>query len=182
MEYEVKDSGKREEYSSGMVRDTQEGKPDYTLIDQSGLERVAIHLTKAVAKYGRDNWRKANSNDELVRFRSSAIRHIFQWLRGDTDEDHMAATVFNLFAHEYVKGKLEIRPDTKLVDGGYYVIQITKSSGELYWYRNAIGTILSAVYNEPEDAFYVGENFGEMSSIAIGGWVLSADCKVISVV
>ena len=104
--YIVKNSGKRENYKSGMVRDTQDSKPDYTLIDQSGLERVALHLVKGAEKYGRGNWRLANSEQELNRFKSSALRHIYQWLRGDEDEDHMAAVVFNLFAAEYVKGKL----------------------------------------------------------------------------
>jgi hypothetical protein len=103
----VKDSGERKLYPSGMNRDTQEGKPNYNLIDKEFLKRLATHLTKGAVKYGRDNWRKANSQEELERFQDSALRHMMQWLDGDIDEDHMSAVVFNLFAAEYVKDILD---------------------------------------------------------------------------
>jgi hypothetical protein len=90
-----------------MRRDTQEGKPDYTLIDLSFLTRMAEHLTKGATKYGRHNWKMANSKEEMERFQSSALRHMFQYLNGDRDEDHMAAVAFNLMASEYVRDILE---------------------------------------------------------------------------
>ena len=105
-EFVVKDSGVREEYISGMKRDTTKGKPMYSLIDRTFLYRLAMHMTKGAEKYGKDNWRLANSQDELDRFKDSALRHMMQWLNGDTDEDHMSAAVFNMFAAEYVKNKL----------------------------------------------------------------------------
>lgn len=110
MSFQVKDSGKREEYASGMVRDTQENKPDYTLIDDDFLTRLAEHLTKGAVKYGEDNWRKANSKAEMKRFRKSANRHFMEWKMGWTDEDHMSAVCFNLFAYEYVKKRLADPP------------------------------------------------------------------------
>jgi DNA polymerase II small subunit/DNA polymerase delta subunit B len=103
----VKDSGERIEYNSGMVRDTQEGKPDYTLVDLPMLERWAMHMTLGAKKYGRENWQLARSLDELIRFRASAFRHFIQWLRGDRDEDHAAAVYFNIAAAEHVKEKLD---------------------------------------------------------------------------
>lgn len=103
----VKDSGKREEYPSGMRRDTQEGKPNYTLLPREFLRRWAIHLTKGAEKYGRENWRLANSQEELDRFKDSAFRHFMQWLDGDTDEDHGSAVAFNVAAAEHVKEKLK---------------------------------------------------------------------------
>jgi hypothetical protein len=106
-EFMVKDSGKRMDYQSGMRRDTTEGKPMYSLIDRTFLYRLAMHLTRGAEKYGRDNWRLADSQEELDRFKDSAFRHFMQWLNGDEDEDHMAAIAFNLFAAEYVKSRLE---------------------------------------------------------------------------
>jgi hypothetical protein len=106
-DFVVKDSGKRQEYASGMVRDTQEDKPDYTLIDRVFLLRLAVHLVKGAKKYGRRNWQLAESAEELERFQSSALRHMMQWLDGQADEDHMAACAFNLMAAEYVKAKME---------------------------------------------------------------------------
>jgi hypothetical protein len=103
----VKDSGKRVDYPSGMRRDVDEGKPVYTLIDLTFLHRIATHLTKGMKKYGRDNWRCANSPEELQRFKDSAFRHLMQYLNEETDEDHMSAVCFNLMAAEYVKRRLE---------------------------------------------------------------------------
>lgn len=103
----VKDSGQRQEYASGMRRDTTEGKPLYILLPRAFLKRFAMHLTKGAEKYGRDNWTLANSQEELDRFKDSAFRHFIQWLDGETDEDHMAAVAFNLAAAEHVKEKLK---------------------------------------------------------------------------
>lgn len=105
--FQVKDSGKRKDFASGMRRDTEENKPDFTLVDYSMLERWAEHMTKGAKKYGRRNWQLANSEEELERFKSSAFRHLFQWLEGAFDEDHAAAVIFNLAAAEHVKSKLE---------------------------------------------------------------------------
>lgn len=103
----TKDSGNRQEYKSGMVRDVQDGKPDYTLCHLPMLTRWAELMTRGAVKYGRENWQKANSEEELTRFKASALRHMMQWLSGDVEEDHAAAVFFNIAAAEYVKGKLK---------------------------------------------------------------------------
>ena len=115
-DFVVKDSGVREDYPSGMRRDTQEGKPDYTLIDIDFLTRFAEHLGKGAIKYGEDNWRLANSESEYKRFKKSAWRHLMQWLKGKVDEDHASAVVFNIMAAEYVKEKIktEKKEDAKI--------------------------------------------------------------------
>ncbi len=108
----TKDSGVRAQFKSGMVRDTEEGKTDYTsVLDGPMLDRWAELLTRAKVKYpdvspGVANWTLANGEQELVRFRKSAFRHFRQWLRGDTDEDHAAGVYFNVNGYEYVKSKL----------------------------------------------------------------------------
>lgn len=104
----VKDSGAREDFESGMRRDTEEGKVDFTLaLDGPLFRRYAEHLTKGAAKYGKRNWQLANSEVEMERFKRSAFRHFVQWIEGDRDEDHAAAVVFNLNAAEYVRGRLD---------------------------------------------------------------------------
>lgn len=113
-EYETKDSGKREEYDSGMVRDTQENKPRFDLVipigikyDESLLYRWAMLMERGMAKYGYRNWENANSEEEMIRFKQSAFRHFIQWFQGEQDEDHAAAVLFNINAFEYVNSKLE---------------------------------------------------------------------------
>jgi len=107
-EFQVKDSGKREQFESGMMRDTTEGKVDYTLVlDGPMFARWAEHLTKGAVKYKKRNWMQANGQAEYDRFRESAMRHFMQWIEGNTDEDHAAAVFFNINGACYVKDKLD---------------------------------------------------------------------------
>ena len=105
----TKDSGKREVFSTGMNRDTQDDKPRYDLIWRPGLKRVAELMARGSVKYGPRNWEKAATQEELERFKASANRHFEAWFQGDTDEDHMSGCIFNLFGAEYVKGKLNAK-------------------------------------------------------------------------
>jgi hypothetical protein len=106
MPFTIKDSGKREEFSGGMVRDTAEGKINYALIaDGPMLKRWAEHLTKGAKKYAKRNWMKAEGQEEYERARESAFRHFMQWFNGETDEDHASAVFFNINETEYLKLK-----------------------------------------------------------------------------
>lgn len=106
-DFTVKDSGERQQFASGMQRDVTTDKTRYDLaFDGPMFKRYAEHLTKGAAKYEPRNWMKANGQEELERFRESAIRHFVQWLNGDDDEDHAAAVLFNLNGYEYVKKRL----------------------------------------------------------------------------
>lgn len=109
-DFVVKDSGVREEYSTGMRRDTQEGKAKFSLVtpvflpyEEQMLTRWAMLMTNGAKKYGERNWEKAHTPEELKRFRDSAFRHFMQWFTSaDQDEDHAAATMFNIACAEYV--------------------------------------------------------------------------------
>jgi len=111
VKFVVKDSGDRQQFVSGMVRDVTIGKVEcHRAFDGPMLERWVEHLTAGAAKYpdlndGRPNWMLANGQAEELRFRESATRHFFQWMRGDTDEDHAAAVFFNINGFEYVKAR-----------------------------------------------------------------------------
>lgn len=109
--FTVKDSGKREEFASGMVRDTMDDKTDFARpLNGPMFERWAVHLTKGAKKYpdvkpGFPNWMLAEGEAELVRFKKSAVRHFIQWYNGQADEDHAAAVLFNINGAEYVKAR-----------------------------------------------------------------------------
>lgn len=110
----TKDSGERAEFSSGMVRDTEKGKPRFSLLIPKGvpyeaqfLTRFAALMARGAEKYDARNWEKAEGEAELERYHSSAFRHLIQWIAGETDEDHAAAVAFNLLAAETVKTKLQ---------------------------------------------------------------------------
>jgi hypothetical protein len=111
--WETKDSGQRDQYSTGMVRDTEAGKPRFDLLfpldipfESQMLTRFAGLMARGAEKYDERNWELAATEKELARYKSSASRHLIQWLSGEVDEDHAAAVMFNLMAAETVKYKL----------------------------------------------------------------------------
>jgi len=104
--FSTKDSGEREKYENGMVRDTQKDKDRFDLCDKSMYLRWAQLMARGAEKYGDNNWRKAASKEELDRFKSSAERHFMYWLMGLEDEDHAAATWFNIVAYEVTKDRI----------------------------------------------------------------------------
>lgn len=108
----TKDSGKRQNYNSGMRRDTQDGKPRYDLViplkaKEPMIKRWAELMERGAVKYGYRNWEKANSEEEFIRFKASAFRHFIQWYMGEGDEDHASAVFFNIQATEFIKEKLD---------------------------------------------------------------------------
>ena len=112
--YTTKDSGAREQFSTGMQRDTQAGKPRFDLVmplgqpfDEQMLTRWAGLMARGAEKYDDRNWEQAATQVELDRYLSSAFRHFVQWLAGDQDEDHAAAVFFNIAGAEYVKWRMK---------------------------------------------------------------------------
>lgn len=115
VQFLVKDSGERQEFASGMMRDVATNKVGWHRVtDGPMLKRWAEHLTKGAAKYpdiapGVPNWIRAEGEAELARFRESAFRHFMQWFYGERDEDHAAAVMFNINGAEYVRERMERR-------------------------------------------------------------------------
>jgi len=97
-EFVIRDSGKRETFPSGAVRDTNEGKIRWDLLPLEALKRVAQHYTNGAKKYEANNWKKGISTE---RFIESAFRHWAEYLLGETDEDHLSAVVFNILGIIY---------------------------------------------------------------------------------
>jgi hypothetical protein len=112
--YDTLDSGARQEYDSGMVRDTETDKPRFDLLlperlpyEEQMLTRWAYLMARGADKYGARNWEKADGLPEFARYLSSAFRHFMQWYSGLADgEDHAAAVFFNIAAAEYVRYKM----------------------------------------------------------------------------
>lgn len=93
--FTTKDSGHREQCPTGMVRDTQDGKPRYGLIPEGPQLRLAELYARGAVKYGPNNWQKGQP---LSRAYESLQRHAHAWALGDASEDHLAGVVFNAYA------------------------------------------------------------------------------------
>lgn len=113
-EFEIKDSGTREQYSGGMVRDTADRGIAWSNIHYGPmLFRWATHCTKGREKYedpepGIPNWTlgKADAMAIWLRAQESFERHAAAWLGGWYDEDHAAAIFFNVNLKEFVEAYL----------------------------------------------------------------------------
>lgn len=110
----LKDSGVREAFPTGSVRDTREGKGRFDLIPPMALRRLAAVYEKGAAKYGEDNWQKGQP---LSRFLDSAMRHTTAVLEGLEDEDHVFQAVWNLIAYAWTKENVNATP-TPVLDTG----------------------------------------------------------------
>lgn len=89
----VKDSGKRDEFGTGAVRDTGDEKGAYELISPVFMKRLAVHLERGAKKYSARNWEQGMP---MGRTMQSLIRHAFQYLEGRRDEDHLGAIACNI--------------------------------------------------------------------------------------
>ncbi len=100
----TKDSGKRQEFETGSVRDLATGKGRYDLIPTLPLRRLAGLYERGSAKYGDRNWEKGQP---LMRYVDSAMRHINCLVAGEPDEDHAAAIAWNLFGYMFTLAEIE---------------------------------------------------------------------------
>ncbi len=119
-EFVIKDSGKRQEFTTGARRDTQDGKGDYSRIPLEWLHDLTLALQrrgqdtdrldllpveellrlsavygKGAYKYGDYNWQKGIP---MSRYASSINRHMKDFAAGDRSEDHMMQLAWNCFA------------------------------------------------------------------------------------
>lgn len=113
MSYGMKDSGERENFPSGMVRDTREGKGRYDLISPYALRRLALVYEKGARKYADRNWEKGAP---FGRFLDSALRHIQQFLMGMEDEDHLGHAAWNCFAVMHLQDLGRVDLDDRPLD------------------------------------------------------------------
>lgn len=89
----LNDTGKREYYENGSMREPSDGKGRYDLISPHMTKRLAIHYENGANKYEEGNWEKGLSSKRCI---SSAKRHIDKYILGMDDEDHLSAAIWNL--------------------------------------------------------------------------------------
>ncbi len=118
---ELKDSGKRQDFESGCVRDTVEDKSRPDLISPYFNMRVGDHLDKGARKYAERNWEKGMPISRCI---ASLERHLNQYKMGLTDEDHLAAIGCNIMfiIHYEEMVKRGLMP-AKLSDMPFYELE-----------------------------------------------------------
>jgi len=89
------DSGNRQSFDTGAVRDTAADKPRPDLYSPFADERVGEWLRMGAEKYCERNWEKGIPNSRCF---ASLRRHVMRYQQGKRDEDHLAAIIFNAMA------------------------------------------------------------------------------------
>lgn len=106
---EIQDSGARQEFETGSVRDTQAGKGRFDLITPFAMRRLAQHYENGAKKYNERNWEKGQP---IMRYLESAERHINDLkaalLLGEMTEDHAAAIIWNMFGFIHTEEMLKL--------------------------------------------------------------------------
>jgi hypothetical protein len=100
----LKDSGKREQFDTGAVREPNLDRGRYDLISPIALRALAIHYERGATKYSERNWEKGLP---LSRHLNSALRHLQDFLDGDTSEDHLSACSWNCFCIIHIREKIK---------------------------------------------------------------------------
>lgn len=105
----IQDSGKRQEFVTGSVRDTREGKGRFDLVTPFAMRRIARHYEDGAVKYSDRNWEKGQ---HIMRYLDSAERHIndlkVAMLLGEQAEDHAAAVAWNMMGFMHTEEMLKI--------------------------------------------------------------------------
>jgi len=91
--HDVEDSGERTEYNTGAVRDRKAGKGRCDLLPGCAILRLARHFENGAKKYGDRNWERGIPISSFI---DSALRHIFMYMDGQKQEDHLCAAAWNL--------------------------------------------------------------------------------------
>lgn len=94
-------------YETGAVRDTG-GKGRCDLLPHSALLRVARHMENSLADHEERNWERGLP---MHCFLDSAMRHVFKYMDGQTDEDHLAAAATNLLMALWTEAHLPAMQD-----------------------------------------------------------------------
>jgi len=88
------DNGKRKTSITGALKeDARKGNPH--LIPTSALRMLSKRFQDGADKYGARNWEKGH---KLSNYIDSLYRHLWQYIDGDTDEDHLSAILWNAVA------------------------------------------------------------------------------------
>lgn len=95
LEGKMQDSGERQKFESGAVRDTTTGKGRFDLISPELYFRISKWAELGATKYSDRNWEKGMP---ISRCYDSCMRHLVKYLDGWDDEDHLAAVAWNAMA------------------------------------------------------------------------------------
>ena len=97
--------GNTVEYETGAVRSSDAEPYRFDLISPVGLKAVARACAEGANKYSDFNWEAGMPVNDLL---NHAIRHIYEYLSGDREEDHLGHAAWNVIGAIH---SVELWPD-----------------------------------------------------------------------
>lgn len=89
-------------YDTGAVREDKTGKGRMDLLPMCALIRLSKHFETSLADHPERNWEKGLP---MHSFLDSGIRHLFKYMDGCTDEDHLCAAAWNILCAMWTEEK-----------------------------------------------------------------------------
>ena len=90
------------DFGTGAIREDKTGKGRCDLLPPCALIRLSKHFEKGAADHGERNWEKGIP---MHSFLDSALRHLFKYLDGMDDEDHLCAAAWNIICAMWTEEK-----------------------------------------------------------------------------
>jgi len=88
----LKGQGEVEQHGDGGKRESSKGRGRFDLFPYEAMEALAIWFEQGAEKYGDRNWENGLSVQDSI---NRMIRHAIKAGNGWTDEDHLAAVMWN---------------------------------------------------------------------------------------
>jgi hypothetical protein len=92
MLHEMQDSGERQSFGTGAVRDSATNKPRIDLISPLALQHLGEWLRLGAKRYTERNWEKGIPVSRCI---ASLYRHLVAYHVGERKKDHSAAIMCN---------------------------------------------------------------------------------------
>ena len=89
-------------FDTGAVREDKTGKGRCDLLPMCALLRLSKHYEAGSTDHGERNWEKGIP---MHSFMDSAIRHLFKYMDGQNDEDHLCAAAWNILGAMWTEEK-----------------------------------------------------------------------------
>lgn len=89
-------------FSTGAVRESKTGKGRCDLLPMCALIRLSKHFEAGTEAHGERNW---ELGIPIHSFMDSALRHLFKYIDGAIDEDHLAAAAWNVMCAMWTEEK-----------------------------------------------------------------------------
>src|SRR3990167_11099024 len=94
----------REVGVTGAKRNASAGKGRFDLLPTRAIREVAVHYESGDSRFGDRNWERGMP---LSWFLDSGLRHAFQALQGENDENHGAAAAWNLLCFLETRARIK---------------------------------------------------------------------------